>query len=279
MSKIEMKSPKSFTVHPAAEVFPLIEGDEFDRLVESIRNHGVQNPVVYSGTTLLDGRNRIRAVEKLTAEGVNVLLPCTEWDGYCEMSEVEWITAQNLHRRHLTDDARAMIGAQLTKLIKAEAKQAKQDSQFKSDTGKAAASKKAKPAATADSPSPQKRDRKKSEERTTAAQAAKKAKVSTHKMKQAMAVAKAVEAGEIAPEVVQEIKAGKKKVKDALPAKGKKKSAPTPSTQSDDIASMIRTAAVKSWQRLKDRFAFDEHAELRKVMAEIIREEQKQAGK
>ena len=277
MSKIEMKSPKNFTVHPAAEVFPLIEGDEFDRLVESIRNHGVQNPVVYSGTTLLDGRNRIRAVQKLTAEGVNVLLPCTEWDGYCEMSEVEWITAQNLHRRHLTDDARAMIGAQLTKLIKAEAKQAKQDSQFKSDTGKAAASKKAKPTATADSPSPQKRDRRKSEQRTTAAQAAKKAKVSTHKMKQAMAVDKAVEAGEIAPEVVQEIKAGKKKVKDALAAKSKKK--PTKPLASDDIASMIRTAAVKSWQRLKDRFAFDEHAELRKVMAEIIREEQKQAGK
>jgi hypothetical protein len=98
-------------------------------------------------------------------------------------------------------------------------------------------------------------------------------------MKQAMAVDKAVEAGELAPEVVQEIKAGKKKVRDALPAKGKKKSAPTPSPQSDDIASMIRTAAVKSWQRLKDHFAINEHGELRKVMAEIIREEQKQAGK
>jgi ParB-like chromosome segregation protein Spo0J len=277
MSKIEMKSAQSFAVHPAAEVFPLIDGQAFEGLVESIRKHGVQNPVVYSGTTLLDGRNRIRAVERLAAEGVNVLLPCTEWDGYCEMSEVEWITAQNLDRRHLTEDARAMIHAQLARLIKAEAKKAKKDSQFNSNTGKAAASKKAKPAVTADSPSPQKRDRKKSEERTTAAQAAKKAKVSTHKMKQAMAVDKAVEAGEIAPEVVQEIKAGKKKVKDALPAKSKKKIAKPPA--SDDVASMIRTAAVKSWQRLKDRFAINEHGELRKVMADIIREEQKQAGK
>jgi len=268
---------KSLTVHPAADVFPLIEGDEFDQLVESIRKHGVQNPVVFSGTTLLDGRNRIRAVEKLAAEGVDVPLPSKKWDGYLTTTEVEWITAQNLDRRHLTEDARAMIHAQLARLIKAEAKKAKKDSQFNSNTGKAAASKKGKPAVTADSPSLQKRDRKKSEERTTAAQAAKKAKVSTHKMKQAMAVDKAVEAGEIAPEVVQDIKAGKKKVKDALPAKSKKK--PTKPPASDDVASEIRAAAVKSWQRLKDRFAIDEHGELRKVMADIIREEQKQAGK
>lgn len=270
---------KSLTVHPAADVFPLIEGDEFDRLVESIRKHGVQNPVVYIGTTLLDGRNRIRAVEKLAAEGVDVPLPSKMWDGYQTTTEVEWIEAQNLDRRHLTDDARAMIGAELARIVKAEAKKAKKASQFNSDTGKAAASKKATPAATADSPSPQKRDRKKSEERTTAAQAAKKAKVSTHKMKQAMAVDKAVEAGEIAPEVVQEIKAGKKKVRDALPAKGKKKPAATSSTQVDDVATEIRQAAMRSWQRLKSRFAIDEYAELRNVMAAIIRDEQRQAGK
>jgi ParB-like chromosome segregation protein Spo0J len=277
MSTIEMKSPQSFAVHPAAEVFPLIDGEAFERLVESIRKHGVQNPVVYSGNTLLDGRNRIRAVERLAAEGVNVLLPCTEWDGYCEMSAVEWITAQNLDRRHLTEDARAMIGAELARIIKAEAKKAKKDSQFNSDTGKAAASKKATPAATADSPSPQKRDRKKSEERTTAAQAAKKAKVSTHKMKQAMAVDKAVEAGEIAPEVVQEIKAGKKKVKDALPANSKKKPINRDYASIDD---QIRVEANRAWMRLRGKFTpGDEHKKLRAVMAEIVRNEQKQFEK
>jgi ParB-like chromosome segregation protein Spo0J len=254
-----------------------MEGKAFQSLVDSIAVHGVQNPIVSYKGEMLDGRNRLRAVMKLRDEGHKVELPCVEWDSKCGITVTEWIAAQNFDRRHLTEDARAMIGAQLITLIKAEAKKAKKDSQFNSDTGKAAASKKATPAVTADSPSPQKRDRKKSEERTTAAQAAKKAKVSTHKMKQAMAVDKAVEAGEIAPEVVQEIKAGKKKVKDALPAKSKKK--PTKPPASDDVASEIRAAAVKSWQRLKDRFAINEHDQLRKVMADIIREEQKQGGK
>ena len=261
-------------IHPAASVFPLMEGKAFQSLVESIQAHGVQNPIVCSGDVLIDGRNRLLAVHRLREQGQHVELPAVQWepDG---MTVVEWITSQNLDRRHLDEDQRAMIGAELARLIKAEAKKAKKDSQFNSDTGKAAASKKAKPAATADTPSPQKRDRKKSEERTTAAQVAKTVRVSTHKMKQAMAVDKAAEAGEVALEVVQEIKAGKKKVKDALPARGKKKPVAKPSTQSDDVASEIRTAAMKSWQRLKDRFAIDEHPALRKVMAEIIREEQK----
>jgi ParB-like chromosome segregation protein Spo0J len=202
-----------------------MEGKAFQSLVDSIAVHGVQNPIVSYKGEMLDGRNRLRAVMKLRDEGHKVELPCVEWDSKCGITVTEWIAAQNFDRRHLTEDARAMIGAQLITLIKAEAKKAKKDSQFNSNTGKAAASKKAKPAVTTDSPSPQKRDRKKSEERTTAAQAAMKAKVSTHKMKQAMAVDKAVKAGEIAPEVVQEIKAGKKKVRDALPAKGNGKPA------------------------------------------------------
>lgn len=265
-----------FLIHPAASVFPLLEGDPFQSLVDSIAVYGVQTPIVSYQGTVLDGRNRLRAVMKLRDEGHKVDLPCVEWEPN-GITAVEWIGAQNLDRRHLNEDQRAMIGAQLTRLITAEAKKAKKDSQFNSDTGKAAASKKAKPTVTADSPSPQKRDRKKSEERTTAAQAAKKAKVSTHKMKQAMAVDKAVEAGDIAPEVVQEIKAGKKKITDALPAKGKKKSTTHDYASIDDE---IRVQANRSWSRLRDKFTpGDEHKKLREVMVEIIRSEQKQFEK
>ena len=263
-------------IHPAASVFPLMEGKAFQSLVDSIEVHGVQNPIVCSGNVLVDGRNRLRAVHYLREQGKAVDLPAVEWEPN-GMTVVEWITAQNFDRRHLTEDARAIIYAALTRLIKAEAKKAKKDSQFNSDTGKAAASKKAKSAATAESPSPQKRDRKKSEERTTAAQAAKKAKVSTHKMKQAMAVDKAVEAGEIAPEVVEEIKAGKKKVKDALPPKAKEKSAKRDHASIDDE---IRMQSHRAWSRLRDKFTpGDEHKKLREVMVEIIRNEQKQFEK
>jgi len=276
MSKPEMIY--DYEIHPAASIFPLMEDHAFQSLVDSIAVHGVQNPIVCIGHVVIDGRNRLRAVMKLRDEGHDVALPAVEWGMTGGKTSVaEWVAAQNLDRRHLTDDARIMAAAAIQKMVEAEAAATQRASRFTPEKAKEAGSKKRQKTATADSPSPQKRDRKKSEASTTAGKLAAKAKTSTHKAKQAIAVQKAVDAGDVSPEVVKEIVAGKKKLKDAVPAKSKKK--PTEPLASDDVASEIRTAAVKSWQRLKDRFAINEHGELRKVMADIIREEQKQAGK
>jgi hypothetical protein len=54
---------------------------------------------------------------------------------------------------------------------------------------------------------------------------------------------------------------------------------PAAVTSTDAVTAEIRSAAEKAWQRLKDKFPPDEHTELRKVLAGIIREEQKQLGK
>src|SRR4051812_1459658 len=47
--------------HPLADLFPLLEGAEFEEVVEDVRAHGVREAIwLYEGK-ILEGRNRYRA--------------------------------------------------------------------------------------------------------------------------------------------------------------------------------------------------------------------------
>ena len=50
---------------PAAQVFPLLQGDEFQALCEDIREHGLQEPIKVLDGRVLDGRNRLRACPRV----------------------------------------------------------------------------------------------------------------------------------------------------------------------------------------------------------------------
>ena len=52
---------RQYPIHPAAAVFPIMSGREFDELVEDVRVNGLREPVVVSSDQLIDGRNRVRA--------------------------------------------------------------------------------------------------------------------------------------------------------------------------------------------------------------------------
>jgi hypothetical protein len=54
--------------HAAADLFPLLEGQEFIDLVEDIRSRGLIEPVWMYGDVLLDGRNRWRACNEAGVE-------------------------------------------------------------------------------------------------------------------------------------------------------------------------------------------------------------------
>jgi hypothetical protein len=91
--------------HPLAGVFPLIEGEEFEELVASIAERGVDEPVwLYEGK-VLDGRNRYRAARAAGRE-----CPQRQFEGD---DPVAFVLAQNVQRRHLTPAQRADAVAQL----------------------------------------------------------------------------------------------------------------------------------------------------------------------
>jgi hypothetical protein len=54
---------KALTFHPLANIFPLLEGAEFDGLVADIKAHGQREPIALYEGQVLDGRNRLRACE------------------------------------------------------------------------------------------------------------------------------------------------------------------------------------------------------------------------
>lgn len=209
-----------YVVHPAAAVFPLIEGDEFDNLVESIINNGIHHPIVVrrgpDADELIDGRNRLLAVEAAREQGHKVTVPVVEWkdDG---RNVAEWIWDTNAMRRQMTDDGIAIASAAIWPLIAKENEARREASQF--DKAKATEAAKARHAVTTESWSPQKRDRKAAHARSTVGQVAAKAGTSMHKARQAIAVQKAIEAGELPAETAKEVMAGKKKLREVAPKK------------------------------------------------------------
>ncbi len=209
-----------FTVHPAAAVFPLIEGDDFDDLCDSIRSHGVQHPAVVRGSELLDGRNRMRACERLKTEGWAGSCPTVEWrdDG---RNVAEWIWDTNAIRRHMDDDGIAMASSVIWPLIAKENEARKASSKFDSEKAKKARA----TVGTKTSP-PSKRDEKSKAARSTVGQVAAKAGTSMHKARQAVAVQKAIEAGELPAETAKQVMAGKKKLRDVAPKPERKKREP-----------------------------------------------------
>ena len=101
--------------HPAANLFPLMDGDEFAALLADIAEHGQRDAIVLHDGAILDGRNRYRACCEL---GVKPLT--REWDG--KGSPTAYVISENLYRRHLSSSQRAVVALDALPMLEAEAK-------------------------------------------------------------------------------------------------------------------------------------------------------------
>lgn len=101
----------TYQSHPIAEIWPLMEGADFDKLVADIKANGQRLPILFYQGKVLDGRNRARACE---AAGIE---PRYEQAAATNDNEaIALVVSLNDNRRHLSSDQRAFAAARLANI-------------------------------------------------------------------------------------------------------------------------------------------------------------------
>lgn len=100
--------------HEVANIFPLMEGEEYDNLCADIQQNGLLVPIwLHPDGSIIDGRNRYRACLQTGTRP-----EFKTWSG--EGSLVSFVVSLNLHRRHLTASQRAALAVDVLPMLEAE---------------------------------------------------------------------------------------------------------------------------------------------------------------
>jgi ParB-like chromosome segregation protein Spo0J len=116
---------KELKFHPLADIFPLMEGEEFDALVADIKANGLREKIdLYQGK-IVDGRNRYRALRQLGIDPDDRYFRKAIYTNsigsngpYNNDDKVTaYVISKNIHRRHLTAEQKREL---IAKLVKAQ---------------------------------------------------------------------------------------------------------------------------------------------------------------
>lgn len=182
-------------VHPAADLFPMVEGDNFRELCADIKERGLAQPItVDRDGLLLDGRNRLMACFETNQE---VLV-----EEYLGSDPVQFSLSANLHRRHLNAGQRAFVALKVRELLQPAAKERQREaaseaaqSRPRDEAGKLQVSADLREASPPPKTTP-------AEHRKTTAQAAKAVGASPRAVEQAARVERS------APDLLPQVQAG-----------------------------------------------------------------------
>jgi hypothetical protein len=87
--------------HEAANIFPLLEGDDLQALAADIKAHGLQVPIELFEGKVIDGRNRKTACLLAGVEPKTITITTDD--------PVAYVLSANLHRRHLNETQRGLV--------------------------------------------------------------------------------------------------------------------------------------------------------------------------
>lgn len=111
-------------IHPACDLFPLMDADGLAGLAADIRANGLVNPIVLHEGQVVDGRNRLLACQQAGMEPRFVQWRAI-YDGPVPLTR--WIWSENVERRHLT---KAQVAFAIVAMKALEKKQAAHDRQI-----------------------------------------------------------------------------------------------------------------------------------------------------
>ncbi len=103
-------------VHEYAKLFPPMSNEEFEELVEDIKQNGQLEPIILHEGKILDGRNRYNACLKL---GIKPKMK--DYDGE-NLDPLSFVISKNIKRRHLTASQKALLALEIKPLLEKEAR-------------------------------------------------------------------------------------------------------------------------------------------------------------
>jgi hypothetical protein len=120
---------KGLPYHPLADIFPLIEGAEFEEMVADLKarkERGEKNvlleKIVLHEGKILDGRNRYRACIEadLFKPGSDAKVHIRDTTHFvvlpANQNVIEFVVSKNIHRRHFKEGQRAYFAAELANM-------------------------------------------------------------------------------------------------------------------------------------------------------------------
>ena len=94
--------------HPFAQMVPMMDDEQFEKLLADIVANGQLEPIVLFEGLILDGRHRMMALERCGSGDVKtVAFEGTRLDAFV------FVMGKNLHRRHMNATQRAFLAAQI----------------------------------------------------------------------------------------------------------------------------------------------------------------------
>ncbi len=93
--------------HEIADLFPLLQGEDFDTLCQDIAQNGLLEPIwLHPDGSIIDGRNRYLACREIGVEP-----RFRTWDKGGSLAS--FVLSFNLYRRHLTSGQRAALAVEI----------------------------------------------------------------------------------------------------------------------------------------------------------------------